>query len=60
MSRNPDVLLVCAELEKRLVAPKVEKTGGGSKFDKVAYQREYMRRYRAAKTIMDLKRGSPA
>ena len=44
MPRNPDVLVVCEALERLGVS-----TRGASKFDKVAYQRSYMRDYRAGK-----------
>jgi hypothetical protein len=45
MPRNVDVMLVCDELERQLVAPSTD--GPRLKFDRVAYQREYMRERRA-------------
>lgn len=44
--RNRDVLLVCDELEDRLKPAPA--------FDKVAYQREYMRRRRAEEKLKAL------
>ena len=46
---NRDVLLVCDTLEKLLLKPQKAPEGPKAKFDKVAYQREYMKRWRAAK-----------
>jgi hypothetical protein len=46
MPRNPDVMLVCSELEARLVT--VTATEIKPKFDRNAYQREYMRKRRKA------------
>ena len=44
---NRDVLLVCDTLEQLLLKPQKAPEGPKVKFDKVAYQREYMRRWRA-------------
>lgn len=54
MPRNEDALLICRELELRLQAPGVlkaatpKKEEATAKFDKTAYQRELMRKRRAA------------
>ena len=48
-TRNPDTITVCDELERRLAGTRGEQRvieGGGS-FDRVRYQREYMRKRRA-------------
>lgn len=44
MPRNGDVMMVCSELERRLVTVTAE--GLKPKFDRNAYQKEYMRGYR--------------
>ncbi len=44
MPRNDDVMLVCQELERLLVHPATDKP----KFDRKTYQRELMRKRRAA------------
>ena len=52
-TRNPDIITVCDELERRLALPAVThgqeitaQAGAGGGFDKRSYQREYMREYR--------------
>lgn len=45
-TRSPDIILICDELEKRLVTVMSDGTVK-AKFDKVAYQREYMKKWRA-------------
>lgn len=47
MPRNGDVMLICSELEQRLI--KVTAEGVEAKFDRVGYMREYMREYRRGK-----------
>jgi uridine kinase len=44
MPRNGDVMLLCQELERLLVHPETNKP----KFDRKTYQRELMRKRRAA------------
>mgnify|MGYP001585449323 CR=1 FL=1 len=44
MPRNGDVMLICSELEQRLI--KITPEGVQPKFDRVGYMRGYMRDYR--------------
>lgn len=49
-TRNPDIITLCDELEWRLhtpaVLPRAGRQAGEEGFDRLAYQREYMRRKR--------------
>ncbi len=45
MPRNPDVMAICDAAEKSLIVK--SETDANPKFDRGAYQREYMRKRRA-------------
>ncbi len=47
MPRNSDVMRVCDIAERALIAKPSAVKSSAPRFDKKAYQREYMRRYRA-------------
>ena len=52
MPRNADVMRICDAAERSAVAVGIAKVSlrrGANKFDKTAYQRDYMRKRRAEK-----------
>ena len=53
MTTNRDIVALCDGVQEMLavrIEPAIPKQGG-TRFDKVAYQREYMKRWRAKKNL---------